>query len=151
MPSMLDSRLQQAAVTTFEQVVFLVPDTPPDDAQRACPVSVVASVAFGGPTAGLLELRACEGLLPDLGSRMLGQELDSEALQLDALGEIANIICGQMLPHLDPWRAFEQRPPVVASCTDADSPAGGKPAARVELGLQSSRVDVLLWLFAEAA
>jgi chemotaxis protein CheY-P-specific phosphatase CheC len=147
----LDDALHQAAVTTFEQVVFLLPDTPPDERQRARPVIAFASIAFAGPATGMLLVRAGEGLLPTLAANMLGQDLDSELLQLDALGEIANIICGQIFPHLDTFRAFQQQPPQVGTIGADTVAAAGEPHARVELGLESSRVDVLLWLFAEAA
>jgi CheY-specific phosphatase CheX len=154
MQSALVDALRQAAVATFEQVVFLLPDTPPDEGQRAQPVAAVASIAFAGPARGVLQVRASRGLLPRLAANMLGQELDSEALQLDALGEIANIICGQVFPHLDTFRAFEQQPPIVARCTDPlrnDVPGTGEPTAQIELGLETSRADVLLWLFRTAA
>lgn len=145
---MLNDALRQAAVVTFEQLVFVLPDTPPDEAQRARPVTAVARIAFAGPAAGELQVRACQGLLPRLAANMLGNDLDDEGVQLDALGEIANIICGQLFPHLDPYRAFEQRPPQV-TIGDGDSAlAGSELAAWVELGLESSRAEVVLWLTA---
>jgi hypothetical protein len=153
MQSMLTEALREAAVVTFEQMVFLLPDSPPDEQQRAVRVTAVARIAFAGPTSGELQLRACEGLLPRLAANMLGQAMDSEAVQLDALGEIANIICGQLFPHLDPYRAFEQRPPQVTAWAVASGGAApaGELAARIELGLEDSRADVLLWLRPDAA
>jgi hypothetical protein len=149
MQSQLSDALRQAAVATFEQLVFLLPDTPPDEQQRAVPVTAIASITFAGPRRGVLQVRACEGLLPRLVSSMLGDDGASEALQLDALGEIANIICGQVFPFLDTIRAFEQQPPVFGSAAvQGDT---GEPAARIELGLDSSRADVLLWLVMDAA
>jgi hypothetical protein len=145
----LDSSLRAAAVATFEQVVFLLPDTPPDEEQRALEVSAVASIAFSGPAMGVLQVRACEGLLPRLTANMLGAEVDDEALQLDALGEIANIICGQLFPQIAPDSAFSQDPPDVVACPEARLPLLRLPAAQVELGLESSRADVLLYIFAD--
>jgi chemotaxis protein CheY-P-specific phosphatase CheC len=150
MRSVLDASLRQAAVNTFEQLVFLLPDIPPDESQRALPVMAVASIAFRGPAAGLLQVHACEGLLSRLAGNMLGEELDDEALQLDALGEIANIICGQVFPHLDPFRAFEQQPPQV-SASGSTVPRLLEPSASIELGLECSRADVMLWIFEDAA
>jgi hypothetical protein len=150
MSSVLVNTLREAAVTTFEQVVFLLPDTPPDEQQLARPVRAVASILFTGPASGMLQVHACEGLLPRLLANMLGQELDSEVLQLDALGEIANIICGQMFPHLDPGSAFTQNPPQVVVCTDYSAYCSAEPAAHVELGLEGSRADVLLYLHSAA-
>jgi hypothetical protein len=145
----LDSSLRAAAIATFEQVVFLLPDTPPDDQQRAREVAAIASIAFSGPAVGVLQVRACEGLLPRLTAHMLGEESDDEGLQLDALGELANIICGQLFPQIAPDSAFSQDPPDVVSCPEARLPLLRLPAAQVELGLENSRADVLLYLFAD--
>lgn len=151
MSTLLDSTLRDAAVTTFEQVVFLLPDTPPDEQQRGVPVQAVATIAFSGPAAGVLQVHACEGLLPRLLENMMGQQVTSESLQLDALGEIANIICGQIFPHLDPVSAFAQEPPQVVVCSACSCDHHpGQPVARVELGLDSSRVDVVLYLHSAA-
>lgn len=168
MNAALDSSLREAAVATFEQVVFLLPDTPPDEQQQARPVQAVATISFSGPAQGLLQVWACEGLLPRLTANMLGDESVSESLQLDALGEIANIICGQMFPHLEPLSSFQQMPPSVAVCSAAQpdqttEPAGtqtvscaaagaaASPAASVQLGLDNSRADIMLFLFSDAA
>ena len=151
MSSALSNSLRQAAVSTFEQVVFLLPDTPPDAQQRAREVRAVATIAFSGPAHGVLQVRACEGLLPRLTANMLGQEIESEIVQLDALGEIANIICGQIFPHLDPISAFEQKPPEVAACEGVSESSLPAAVAQIELGLDTSRADVLLYLFVNAA
>jgi hypothetical protein len=142
----LRSSLEDAAVSTFEQVVFLLPDTPPDETQRAVGVRAVATISFSGPADGVLQVHACEGLLPRLTANMLGDEVVNEPLQLDALGEIANIICGQLFPHLAVDRAFIQTPPEVVVCCGPAPAPGGAPAAAVELGLESSRADIVLYL-----
>src|SRR5262245_5744881 len=117
MNTSLEKTLYSAAVHTFEQVVYVLPDIPPDDVQRRLPVKAVASVEFSGPTRGFLQIHAGEGLLPRLTANMMGMDGASEVLQLDALGEIANIICGQVLPALHPVSAFQQRPPEVVAGT----------------------------------
>jgi hypothetical protein len=150
MSAALDSTLYEAAAATFEQVVFLLPDTPPDERQRARVVSAVANISFSGPADGVLQVRACEGLLPRLTANMLGDVEVSEALQLDALGEIANIICGQIFPHLSPRSAFQQKPPEVAVYREAAAKPAPGPTASIALGLEDSRADVLLYLFTDA-
>jgi len=146
----LQNSLYSAAVYTFEQVVFLVPDIPPDAAQRRLPVEAVASVAFSGPARGTLQLHAGDGLLPLITANMVGMDDPDEALQLDALGELANIICGQFLPALDSVNAFEHKPPEVftGEAFSFESPA--VLSARAEIGLESSRADVLLFLYPDS-
>jgi hypothetical protein len=147
----LDSPLRAAAITTFEQMVFVLPDSPPDAVQRAKPVRAVARVTFSGPATGVLQVSACEGLLPSLTAKLLGQHIDSQAVQLDALGEIANIICGQIFMHLDPDNAFLQEPPAVEVCTSPPGVDWPEASARVELGLDGSRAEIALYLFNGAA
>lgn len=154
MNATLDTTLRDAAVATFEQVVFLLPDTPPDAVQQSRTVQAVATIEFSGPADGLLQVHACEGLLPRLTANMMGQDTAPESLQLDALGEIANIICGQIFPHLEPLSGFQQTPPEVAVCSarSHDAPASVPlPVASVQLGLERSRADVMLFLFDDAA
>ena len=154
MNATLDTTLKDAAVATFEQMVFLLPDTPPDAVQRSRMVQAVATIEFSGPAAGLLQVHACEGLLPRLTANMMGQDTAPESLQLDALGEIANIICGQIFPHLEPLAGFRQQPPRVDTVATGRGGAHGgqdRPAASVQLGVEGSRADVVLYLFAAAA
>jgi hypothetical protein len=147
MSAVLNDTLRIAAVNTFEQLVFLLPDTPPDEEQCSRKVAAIASIIFTGPASGILQVRACEGLLPRLTSNMLGDDAADSALQLDALGEIANVICGQIFPSIDPVAAFEQLPPTVRLLPDALDKSQAAPAAAVQIGLESSRADVLLYLF----
>lgn len=154
MNATLDTTLRDAAVATFEQVVFLLPDTPPDAVQQSRTVQAVATIEFSGPADGLLQVHACEGLLPRLTANMMGQDTAPESLQLDALGEIANIICGQIFPHLEPLAGFRQQPPRVDAVANGGTAAHSvrtEPAACVQLGVEGSRADVVLYLFPAAA
>ena len=147
MSATLEQTLFTAAVHTFERMVFLLPDVPPDEIQRQQPVEAVATIAFSGPARGMLQVHAGVGLLPRLTANMLGTDEADERLQLDALGELANVICGQVLPALHPVNAFEYQPPdVVAGAASAVMAAAG-PSARLELGLETSRAELLLYLF----
>jgi hypothetical protein len=147
MSAVLTDSLRAAAVNTFEQMVFLLPDSPPDEQQRSRKVTAVASIIFTGPASGILQVRACEGLLPRLAENMLGTDSANQALQLDALGEIANMICGQIFPSIDPIEAFEQLPPQVRLFTEIGDNSRASPAAAVQLGVEGTRADVLLYLF----
>ena len=146
MSNALNDTLRDAVVNTFEQLVFVLPDTEPDAEQRSRKVAAIASIIFTGPASGILQVRACEGLLPRITMAMLGDESNA-TLQLDALGEIANVICGQIFPSIDPVAAFEQLPPTVRMLADAVDKSQTSPAAVVQVGVESSRADILLYLF----
>lgn len=147
MSGSLQKSLYSAAVYTFERVAFLMPDIPPDDAQQQLPVQAVASIAFSGPARGTLQLHAGDGLLPLITANMVGMDDPDEALQLDALGELANIICGQFLPALDSVGAFEHKPPEVFTGETLSVAPPAVLSARAEIGFESSRADVLLFLY----
>lgn len=146
MNAVLTDTLRDAAANTFEQMAFMLPDSPPDAEQRSRKVMAVASIIFTGPASGILQVRACEGLLPRLTQAMLGEDTDQK-MQLDALGEIANQICGQIFPSIDPMEAFEQLPPQVRFFADIGDNSQARPAAAVQLGLETTRADVLLYIF----
>lgn len=94
----LETALFATAVRTFEDLAFMFPEPSGDRVEEREPNAGV-SVAFQGPISGRLELRVCAHLLPALAANMLGDdEQVSPAQQLDALGEIANVVCGNVLP-----------------------------------------------------
>jgi hypothetical protein len=151
----LDLLLRDAATSTFEDVVFLLAEPlPAGDAPRSALVDAAVSVAFRGPLAGSLWLGVGGGVLPVIAANMLGEDTaPAEGEQLDALGEIANMICGTLLPLLVPGEEFAQLPPQVHAAapvagTDA-SRAGAPaavPAAAARLGLGRGSASVLLFL-----
>ena len=113
----LETELYNAATLAFEELGFLLPTPEIDEQQLNARVEATVSIDFEGPFSGNLLVRICGGLLPILAANMLGEdEAPSKSLQYDALGEIANVICGNMLPgiagskdifHVSPPRLVE--------------------------------------------
>jgi CheY-specific phosphatase CheX len=98
----LEEALFETAVRTFEDLAFMFPFPEPDGGDPADSVPMAGvSVSFRGSISGRLELRVCERLLPAIAANMLGEEdRATPAQQLDALGEIANVVCGNVLPAI---------------------------------------------------
>src|SRR5256885_12141673 len=92
--------LLQAAVLTFEDLGFMLPTPELDDQQKRAPLDTTVSVAFQGPYNGRLVILTCRQMLPTLAANMLGEDEATEQQQRDALGEVANVICGNMLPGI---------------------------------------------------
>lgn len=91
--------LREAATSTFEELSFLLPTPGMTALQQAAPAAAEVVVAFTGDRAGSLTVTVFGELLPELAANMLGcLEPPAPALQRDALGEIANVICGNVLP-----------------------------------------------------
>lgn len=103
MATSLQAPLRSAATSTFEELGFLLALPADGDAPR---LAHGARVEFRGPRTGCLELRVTTSLLPVVAANMLGSiDEPSLALQLDALGELANVITGNVVPALDGPRA----------------------------------------------
>ncbi len=142
MAKKLETELYRAATLTFEELSFLLPTPEIDEEQMNAPVEAAVSVDFQGPFSGRLLVKVCGGLLPVIAANMLGEEeAPSRSQQYDALGEIANVICGHMLPGIAGSKdLFHVSPPKMAE--SADSP----PMAEVQVGLGAGRADLLLFV-----
>ncbi len=146
MSNTLDNELCKAAARTFEEIGFFCPTLKLDEQQSNAPLEAVVSVKFEGPFCGRLELRLYGNLLPTVVANMLGEdETQSECQQHDALGEIANIVCGNLLPTVAGSRAvFNLGTPQLLG-TAASSGKKESPEAEVRLGLEDGRADLLFF------
>jgi len=147
-----EKTLYRTAALIFEELSFILPSPvtrPIGDVPAAG-----ASVRFTGAFSGALVVRITRDLMPILSANMMGDdEPPDERLQRDAVGEIANVICGNVLPkiaatdepfHLETPQYFE----------DA-LPAGFDPSltlkAEIHIGLDSGNADVMLYTAGDAA
>ena len=142
MSKKLETELYKAAVLTFEGLGFLLPTPEIDEQQLNARVEAAVSVEFEGPFSGKLMVKVCGGLLPTIVANMLGEEdVPSENQQYDALGEIVNVICGNMLPGIAGSKEiFHVSAPQMAEFTDSP------PMAEVQVGLGQGRADLLLFI-----
>src|SRR5512135_2068103 len=99
MTRQLDDHLFQAAANTFESFAFVCGTRA---SQPVPPIArLEASVRFDGPVAGRLVLRTADPVLAAVTENILGAiEPANPEYQEDALGELANIICGSALTAL---------------------------------------------------
>jgi CheY-specific phosphatase CheX len=139
----LDQLLRQATEQTFEALAFMFPSEP---AQSRPEPTVAAEVAFTGPRAGCVRLTIPRRLAAPLAGNMLGLEDEQPTTeqQADALGEMANVICGNLLPALAGDEAvFDVLAPQVL---DGDCPEPPNPAARTRLAFAEGWAEVTLSL-----
>jgi CheY-specific phosphatase CheX len=98
--TLYNTEVAQASANTMEAMamMFLVPEevaSPGDSAMTA------AAVEFTGPSTGKLVVGISNNLLGELAGNMLGLMDPGETTadqQADALKELANVICGNLLP-----------------------------------------------------
>ncbi|HZS44594.1 MAG TPA: chemotaxis protein CheX [Blastocatellia bacterium] len=139
----LHDALLETATLTFEEMAFIVLEPFDDGPEEINPLVASTSVSFRGPFTGRLEVWASRDMLQTLASNMLGSEEIPPLLeQYDALGEITNIICGNMLPKIAGSSAvfYLQGPKVGAEHQDDGA------AARIKLGMEPEQVDLLFYL-----
>jgi hypothetical protein len=140
-----DAPLAEVATQTLEEMCFFYAVPLLTDEQREAAPEAAMSVRFRGPMSGQLIVRFAGGMLPLLATNMLGDAEGSLAMQRDALGELANVVCGHLLPLIggsaDVYTLEAAQPTVVLERSSVE------PAAHVQLGLEESgRADLLLFL-----
>ena len=135
MPESLEAVLVGATQSALEKTAFLFaePGAPADSADDAAHDAVFATVAFSGSHHGAFSIAFPETLLPVLAVNVLGEEeVPDSATQRDALGELANIICGNILPALNPEGKYSLGPPAV----------GGAPAVITRYAVRVAAGDM---------
>ena len=137
--------LREVAASTFENLAFLFPSDELDETRYSGSADATASVRFRGPFTGRLVVRVYGGVLPSIASNMLGGDnAPADQLQRDALGEIANVICGNALPKIgSATDVFLLDAPQVSLF---EIPNAGIPTAEARIALEQGGADVLLFV-----
>jgi hypothetical protein len=146
-----DETLASVAERMFEGLAFMLPMPEADADGTPVPSPIAVRVAFDGPFAGTLVLVASEAMLPALARNMLGFDEGAEPpreKQMDALKELINVICGNLLPAIaGPAAVFDVRAPEVIGPDAALGPDGGPPlAATVRLTLDEGKAELSLYM-----
>lgn len=144
-----ETLLRDVAVRTFEELCFMFPDPEAGDEYPPDPPEASVGVTFRSPLYGRLTVEAYEGLLPALASNMLGEEHASQQQQLDALGEIANVICGNVLPSFtDATTLLRIDAPTIQEVTSEQTDASTCLHSRVILHLDQGAAVICMYVAA---
>lgn len=137
--------LRVAATLAFEELGLLCVGSAVDTPSALDALPSAVSVAFDGAHAGYLTLRVSDDVFRALAENMLGLEGDdAEPWRWDALGEMANVICGNALPYIFGMNAsLTLRPPA------RGAPPSSRFASHVELEVETGRARILLELAGE--
>ena len=140
----MEQALYRAAILTFEELGFVFPTRRADDSAINEARSVSASVAFKGEFDGTLVVQVEREILPPIAANMLGEDaLIGEVMLIDVLGEIANVICGNVLPEIGGKTAVFQ---LDAPQITVQKSYAVNPSSSAKLDLEEGRADVLLYL-----
>ena len=141
--------LRSATISTFEELALLMAEGA-DGADRPAdaPLAGGVRVGFAGPLRGAVTVRVTACVLDAVAANMLGRRLPAgDPLCRDALGELANVLCGTLLPVLAGPRAeFRLSPPEWLDAGEPTTPARGALAASLAVPLETGRAEVLLHL-----
>jgi len=149
MSNQIKTLLFKTAVRTFEDLGFLLPTEEVDEEQAAAALQASAIVKFRGPFEGVMVIRLFGDPLPELAANMLGEDSPPEPQQqLDALGELANVTCGNVLPAIAGYdEVFDLDEPIVSwEINEEVIGESGEATADVQLGLDEGRADLQIFV-----
>lgn len=97
--------LRRVAEEVMEKLAFLLSFSEEDEEQLPDAEDLtLVSISFSGFMQGVLVMAVSNGMLPKLAGNMLGLDEDEEETtaeqQHDALKELVNVICGNLLPAI---------------------------------------------------
>ena len=115
----LSALIDMAAEEVLENMFFSgvtgeIPGEP--EGERLC-----ATVAFAGSKEGALTVSAAASTLTALAAGFLGAEENEigGAQVISVAGELANVLCGALLGHMDPAGSFRITPPRITEVVGA--------------------------------
>ncbi|MBT3201512.1 MAG: hypothetical protein HN350_16545 [Phycisphaerales bacterium] len=143
----LEEILWGVAEETFEALAFLLPMPEPVEPFESSP-EVAVSVRFHGPFDGKVIVTVAELVLGELACNMLGLDDGAEIAvdtQQDALKELANVVCGNILPEIAGTTAvFNVDAPKLVDASAPASEEGLSLASETRFFLDSGPVSVEL-------
>jgi CheY-specific phosphatase CheX len=140
----MEQALYQAVISTFEELAFVFPSEEADLRPIVPGESSTVAVAFHGEFDGELVLTIENTALSVIAENMLGEDhaVNAEMIQ-DVLGELANVICGNVLPAIaGTQHVFKLSAPAHHDGRDNDR----NPSATAHLGMDEGRADVSIYI-----
>ncbi len=124
----MQSNIQDQLCSTFTQVVeqltFMFGETvPKEEVDSPGTLFTLASMSFTGDLVGVLEVAVPTEITAEIAANILGlepEEIESEAMMNDALGEMLNVVCGHVIMAMAGTDAnFSLNSPVTTYVDDA--------------------------------
>ncbi len=142
----LNDILYEVAEATFGSMAFLLsmPDT---EDEIGSGQTTTVCVSFSGPFSGELNMTVSAEMLSELAGNMLGLDPGEDAQhdqQVDALKELLNVICGNLLPEIAGVEAvFDVASPQIV--LQGETPSQVDQKASVKLCLDSGMAELTLY------
>jgi CheY-specific phosphatase CheX len=147
MKTRIERRLLEASTKAFEDTCFMYVMDELEDIQTHLHVEAGAEVKYRGSFSGRLTIETSGGLYETIAINMLGRQDITPQQKQDALGEMANIICGNIIPALGSERGeYGIETPHALEIPASQSGALGDPVAKVTLNLNSGKADIKFYV-----
>jgi hypothetical protein len=146
----LEPILREVAEDTLQSLAFLFPLEPEAEVDQTGETAI-AKVNYTGPCSGCLLVTVPRSMLPPLTANMLGlpeAQAPAGEEEVDALKELANVICGNLLPAVAGREAvFRISAPEVLEASGPDlDPAHGEPAGTAFVPLEEGWARLQLYM-----
>ena len=154
MSAAADRLLRRATTRALEELALILVGGDGDGtAAPRGPLDRTVTVAFDGRVRGRLIIETTSAVAAALAENMLGEERPgARVLATDALGEVANVVCGNVLAALVPDDGpFALSAPRAHRAGEHTSSDEESPCASTELEVESGWVSVRLLMAAPAA
>ena len=159
MTESIESILYGVAEDVLEKLAFIFSFPEEERANMDYAAAVAASVSFSGPFEGTILMVISDETLPELAGNMLGIDEDTAPEQQhDALKELINVVCGNLLPLISGKKSvFNVNAPEIvtddlkAFCENLATKYGKtlSSAAGAKLALDDGQCDILLFMEGE--
>ncbi len=114
---------------------------------------IFTMVNFKGPFSGKLIMNVSEKILPEIAANMLGVEEDETGIeeQYDAIKELINVICGNLLPEIAGKKAIFKvgTPEIISDAYKTEEELKTEPLARVKLAFDRGWCGITMYVHGE--
>ncbi len=140
--------IYRVAEDVLEKLAFLFSFREEEREAMDYGAAVVVGVSFTGQFEGRLLMAVSGDVLPELAANMLGiEEETGPEEQQDALKELINVICGNLLPELAGRKQlFNVNAPGILGAEEISAIASSPPTAAAKLALEEGQCDLMLYL-----
>ena len=149
MTTQIEKVLIESTVRTIEDLCFMYQEPELKNAQENLPLEAAAKVEYRSDDfTGKLLIETRGGLFSAIATNILSNDDPSAQQKKDALGEIANIICGNVVPSLGGGgREYKIEPPRSLNKDDLlKEEWKEEPVAEITLNFNDGRADIKLFV-----
>ncbi|MBI5804924.1 chemotaxis protein CheX [candidate division TA06 bacterium] len=147
MKTRVENALKEAGLKTFEGICFMYPVPELKEIQEMLPLEAAAEVKYRGDFSGRMMIETRGGLFQAIAVNMLSSQDPTGEQKMDALGEVANIICGNVIPALGGIsQGYRIEAPRCIPLNEVQNNLLGEPLVSMVFNLNQGRADLKFYV-----